>query len=79
VRKFFLQIFTEPNNKTFCPVRVLALAGGIQYLALSAHHFLRNSVFDPQAFAIGFAALLAGIGVALGTKKDTPEAPSAKP
>lgn len=72
MKQFLVQLVTEPNNKTFCPVRILAIAGGIQYLALSGIHFAKQSVFDPQAFAIGFAALITGMGVALGTKKDTP-------
>ena len=72
MRKFFLQIFTEPDNKTFCPVRILAIGGIVQYLALTTHHFLRNNVFDYQGFGLGFAAIIGGVGAALGLKKDTP-------
>lgn len=72
MKQFFRQIFTEPDNKTFCPVRLIAIAGGLQYLAMNIVHYIRDAVFDPQAFAVGFAALITGLGVALGTKKDTP-------
>lgn len=71
MKKFFLNIFTEPDNQTFCPVRLLAVAGSVQYLALSITHYVQHAVFVPQDFAVGFAALLSGVGVALGIKKDT--------
>lgn len=64
-------IITEPNNKTVCPVRVVSLLGVFQYLGLTLAHYIQHSVFDPQAFAIGFGALIGGVGVALGLKKDT--------
>lgn len=44
----------------------------MQYLALTTHHFLRNNVFDYQGFGLGFAAIIGGVGAALGLKKDTP-------
>jgi hypothetical protein len=72
IKKFFLQVFTEPDNKTFCPVRILAIAGIVEFLALSVHTFYRTSAFDMQAFGLGFAALIGGVGAALGLKKDSP-------
>lgn len=71
MRKFLKQLFTEPDNQTFCPVRVLALVGALQYLGLSVANYVQHSSFDPQEWAIGFGALLGGVGVALGLKKDT--------
>ena len=72
MKKFFLNLVTEPNNKTFCPVRLIAIAGAVQYLAMGFLHLFRNAAFDPQSYGVGFAALLSGIGVALGLKKDSP-------
>ena len=69
--KFLLDIITEPDNKTFCPVRVLAIAGVIEYLAIEAFNYYHHATFDPQAFALGFSALIAGTGIALGIKKDS--------
>lgn len=71
IRVFFKQIFTEPDNHTFCPVRIIAVAGALQFLALTAAAYVQHNNFDPQAFAIGFGALLGGLGVALGLKKDS--------
>lgn len=71
--KFLQHILTEPDNKTFCPVRLIALAGSLQYLTTTAINFWKHAVFDPQAFAVGLGALLAGVGAALKLKKDTPD------
>lgn len=72
-KKWVSDIFTEPGaqNYTVCPIRLVAVAGSFQYLALTAAHYIQHNVFDPQAFAVGFGALLAGVGAALGLKRDT--------
>jgi hypothetical protein len=74
--KYFKQILTEPDNKTFCPVRSLALLGSLQYLVLCAMNYFQHAVFDPQGYAVGFGALLGGVGVALKLKKDSSDAPT---
>lgn len=71
--KFISHLLTEPDNSTFCPVRLVALLGSFQYMGLATAHYVQHGAFDPQAFAIGFGALLGGVGVALGLKKDTPK------
>jgi hypothetical protein len=73
MKSIIKQLFTEPDNQTFCPVRLLAVAGSLQYLALGVAHYVQHAVFDPQGFAIGFGALLGGVGAALGLKKDSPK------
>jgi hypothetical protein len=72
MKKFFLNWITEPDNKTFCPVRFLSIVAVVEFLALAVHTFYRTSAFDMQGFGTGFAALIAGVVVALGLKKDTP-------
>jgi len=79
MKKFFMQLFTEPDNHTFCPVRIVAIGGALQYMGLAAAHYIQHQVFDPQGYAIGFGALLGGIGVALGLKKDTKSEEAPKP
>lgn len=73
MKKYFMDLLTETDNKTFCPVRLVAVLGSLQYLALAAAHYVQHHIFDPQGYAIGFGALLGGVGVALGLKKDTPK------
>ncbi len=70
--KFLLHVLTEPDNQTFCPVRIIAILGALQYLGLALAHYIQHAVFEPQAFAVGFGTLIAGTGVALGLKKDSP-------
>ncbi len=70
---FFSDLLTEPDNHTFCPVRILAAIGSLQYLALATANYIQHSVFDPQGYAVGFGALIGGIGVALKLKKDSKE------
>ena len=73
MKNFFKNLFTEPDNQTFCPIRIVAVMGVVQYFGLSVAHYVQHGVFDPQSFAFGFGGLLAGIGAALGLKKDTPK------
>lgn len=73
MKKFLQDLITEPDNHTFCPVRLIAIGGALQYLGLQLAAYVQHGVFDPQNSAIGFGALLGGIGVALGLKKDTPK------
>ena len=79
LKKLLMDSITEPDKKTFCPLRILAIAGIIQYLVLSVHLFYKTGTFDYQGFAIGFAAIISGAGVALGLKRDTPASSSASP
>lgn len=72
VKQWLSQSFTEPDNKTVCPVRLMAIAGVLQYLGLALAHYIQHGIFEAQNYAIGFGSLLGGIGVALGLKKDTP-------
>lgn len=71
MKTFFKNIFTEPDNETFCPVRVTAVIGMGVFLTLSVANYVQHAAFDPQAFALGLGALLAGVGAALGLKKDS--------
>ncbi len=71
--KFLLHILTEPDNATYCPIRIIAIIGCVQYLGLTLAHYVQHTVWDPQAFAIGLGALVGGTGVALGLKKDSPK------
>lgn len=71
MRRFITQLFTEPDNKTFCPVRLIAFVGVVEYFVLGIINYVQHATFDPQGFAIGLGALLGGVGVALGLKKDS--------
>lgn len=74
-KSFIWKIVTEPDNKTPCPLRLLTIAGIIQYLTLSGSNYFQHAVFQAHEFGLGFAAILGAAGVALGLKKDTPVDP----
>jgi hypothetical protein len=71
IKTALFQVITEPDNKTVCPARLMSISAFIQLSVMSAVHFARTGVFDVQAEAVGFTALLGGIGAALGLKKDS--------
>lgn len=73
MKKFLKQILTEPDNETFCPIRIVAIAGISTHFGLTVANYVQHAAFDPQSFAIGVGALIAGTGAALGLKKDTPK------
>lgn len=73
IKKIIKQLFTETDNQTFCPVRLLAMVGSVQFLGLTLAGYIQHGTFDGKDFAVGLGALLGGVGLALGMKKDTPK------
>ena len=73
--EFLKHVLTEPDNKTFCPVRIIGISGCVVFLGLAIAHYVQHSIFDPQAFSLGFGAMLTGLGAALNLKKDSPIGP----
>jgi hypothetical protein len=71
---YLRELVTEPDNKTFCPLRIVALAGTVQFFVLTAANYVQHAQFDPQSWALGFGGLVAGVGAGLKMKKDTPPA-----
>ena len=74
VKKVLNDWFTEVDNKTFDITKVLAVASiatGIGLAIFSVAY--KGQVFNYQDYGLGTAALFAGVGVALGLKKDAPK------
>jgi hypothetical protein len=65
-------LVTEPDNKTLCPIKVAAMIAMGEWLVMQPMSFIHTHTLDPVAFGTGFGALVAGVGVALGMKKDSP-------
>ena len=73
IKELLSNIFTEPDNATFCIVKVGAGLTVIYALAAASfHHFYLKEAFVIQDFGVGMGAVFAGVGVALGLKKDSP-------
>lgn len=72
MKKVFNDWFTEMDNKTYDVTKVLAvvsIATGIGLSIFSVAY--KGQAFNYQDYGLGTAALFAGVGVALGLKKDT--------
>jgi hypothetical protein len=64
--------FTERDNTTFCPVRLVGILGALEHLALSAVNYRS---FDAVHFGTGLGAVIGALGVAVGFKAATEKAP----
>lgn len=74
IKELLSNIFTEPDNATFCIVKIGAGLTVVYALAVAAyHHIYLKEAFVIQDFGLGMGAVFAGVGVALGLKKDSPE------
>lgn len=72
LKAFLNGMFTEPNNQTPCIVRIVSVVGAVQGLGLSGYTVVvQHAAFDLQAFGIGLGAMIGGLGIALGMKKDS--------
>lgn len=72
IKKWFLDIVTEPNGTTHCPVRWFGLFATAQGLATHAYTiFWLKQPFDVVQFFTAIGIALATLGVALGMKKDS--------
>ena len=80
LRQLLLYLFSERDNQTPDVVRVvggvLAFAGGVEYLVLSAWDVIVNKVaFAHQAFGGGLSLVIAALGAAVAVKAVTERKP----
>lgn len=72
LREFLSQMMTESDNITHDLYRYLSLVSIVSGIGLQIYAIVfGHQNFDMQTFGIGVGALFAGVGVALGLKKDT--------
>jgi hypothetical protein len=72
LKTFLSNLFTEVDNVTWDLTKVLAAASIITALSLAVYStVIKKDPFDMTSYGTGVAALFAGLGVALGMKKDT--------
>ena len=69
--KALKHMFTGVDNMTFDIGRILWAKISIVYCAISGYHAVMHGTFDPQNWAIGASAILAGGGGALSLKSHT--------
>lgn len=71
LRDIARQLLTESDNVTHDLYRYLAVAAIAVGLGLSIYSVVKGQPFDMQTFGIGVGSLFAGVGVALGLKKES--------
>ena len=71
MKEIFRKLFTAADNTTWDIGRILWAKISVVYCALTSYHAIKNGQLDPQAWAIGASAILAGGGGALGLKQKT--------
>jgi len=64
-------MFTGVDNTTWDIGRILWAKMSIVYCVVSVYHAIQHGVFDPQNWAIGASAILAGGGGGLALKAKT--------
>lgn len=72
VKKIIKDWFTEVDGETFDIVRMLAVVSIITGISLAVVAVMvKGQEFNYQDYGLGTAALFAGVGVALGMKKES--------
>jgi hypothetical protein len=71
IRDVIRQLFTEADNRTHDIYSYLAVGSIVVGLSLNIYAVIKGQPFDMQTFGIGTGALFAGVGVALGLKKES--------
>ena len=69
--KFFKDILTGIDGKTYDNIRVYMMFSVFVFLGSSVWHLYDENVFDPVAFGSGLAAIFAAGGAGILMKKDT--------
>jgi len=72
MKKIIKDWFTEIDNNTFDVTKALAVVSILTAIGLAIFSVgYKGQVFNYQDYGLGTAALFAGVGVALGMKKDS--------
>ncbi len=74
IRAVIRQLITESDNRTHDIARYLAVLSILSGIGLSVAAVWQGVPFAMQDYGIGIGALFAGVGVALGLKKESNDA-----
>lgn len=69
LKKVLNDVFTERDNRTYCPIRILGTASLIHYLILSHIELVRHGHdFSLTDMATGISIILGVVGAAVSLK-----------
>lgn len=72
LKRWVHDIFSEPDNNTICPIRILAFVGFLYALIVHGYSiFILKAIFDLTAFGTTYGVMLASLGAALMIKTDS--------
>lgn len=71
MKKFFKDLFTGKDNRTYDIGRVLWFQSIQAFMGISIYAIYKGGTFDPVLWGAGLAALLGGGGAAIGLKSTT--------
>jgi hypothetical protein len=71
MKRFFLDLFTEDDNRTWCIARVSSFLAILSFIGLGIAHVITNHAFQPSEYGMGMGTLLGGAGVLIGGKAAT--------
>jgi hypothetical protein len=57
-----LNALRGPTSGHFDVSRIMWFLGGVTYLAMGVIHLVRDRIFDPQEFGLGFGLMMAAGG-----------------
>jgi hypothetical protein len=63
-----LDLITERDNNTLCPIRVVALIGALEFLAIIGYNALEQHVTTLTELATGLGVLIGAISAAVTGK-----------
>lgn len=74
IRKLLIHMTTLSDNKSFDIVRIMGLFMGLQFLGNALFAVVvKGHDFDPNAYGLGAAALLAALGAAMRLRPGVPD------
>ena len=71
IKRFFIDLFTEDDNRTWCIARVSSFIALLSFVGLGITHVVVNHAFQPSEYGVGIGSLLGGAGVLIGGKAAT--------
>ena len=71
MRKFWVDIFTEDDGKTYCAARLCAISCVVAFIVTTIIHVVNKNPVAFLELGGGFGALLGGAGAFVGAKAAT--------
>jgi hypothetical protein len=68
MKKFFVNLLTEADGRTWDVFRIAFMFGVLSFLAFAAWAVFKTGTFDMTSFGAGFSAMFAAGGAGVGVK-----------